>query len=307
MSFWSFAAGPTWLDAAASLFHHPPPKVLKGAVLTPPQPWGVRRASPAAAGLIVTFWRTHFHRSSAWTRRGLKELLADRANILLVVTDQGNLVGTVLATPLGSFGPVPQVHYIDMLCVAASHRSRGVARALLFAVHHAIGRRPAVFLKEGRSLSTLPPLHTGCFAFRRVGPEEQAADCRQIDAAELETWLPPGTIYNKNPKPKSLIVMYKDVAAAAFTWANQNYKGQPLIWMTGFICKDEAQHSSALQHLSAAGSHLFKAVGSSAPSNQAQYVWAWDQPTWNQDGPAHLYAYNWNPGSFFRANPFIVF
>jgi hypothetical protein len=302
MSFWEYATGPGWLDAAASILSHRSPVALQGAALTPPQPWGVRRATPAAAGLIAAFWCTHFHRSSAWTHRELKELLVDRRNFLLVVTEAGDLVGTVLATPLGSFGAVQGVHYIDMLCVAASHRSRGVARALLFAAHHAIGRRPAIFLKEGRALGALPPLHSGSFAFRRVATDEQALHCQQISTAELEAWLPPNALFNKNPSPKSKIVIYKGVATAAFTWANQTFQGQPLIWMTGFVCKDAAQRAPALLHLSTAGAKLFN-----APSNQAPYVWAWDVSEWTQDGPAHLYAYNWNPGTFFRANPFIVF
>jgi hypothetical protein len=297
MSFWSFAAGPGWLDAVTSILSHRSPVALPGAALTPPQLWGVRRAQPAAAGLIAAFWRAHFHRSSAWTHRELKALLTDKENFLLVVTDGGDLVGTVLATPLGSFGQVQGVHYIDMLCVAQSHRNRGVARALLFAVHHAIGRRPAIFLKEGAALGALPPLHSGRFAFRRVDPDDQAPDCRQIGAAELEAWLPPGKLYNKNPNPKSIIVMYGDYAVAAFTWANQTYQGQPLIWMTGFVCKDESRREEALLQLSTASARLLK----------APYIWAWDCPEWTQDGPAHLYAYNWNPGTFFRANPFIVF
>jgi len=305
--FWSFvAAGPTWLDAAALLFRRKPPRALKGPRLVPIQKWRCRRALPQAAAAILYFWQTNFERSggarSLWTRGGLKALIANPTTRLLVVTDGGTIVGTVLATPLGLFSmaghsePGPEVYYIDMLCVAASHRQRSVARALLFGIYEAIGQRPALFLKEGAALS-LPPLHSGRFTFRRITADEQAPNCRQASVQELEAWLPAGILYNKPLEPKSIIIMYDEIAAAAFTWTNQSVDQEPLIWMTGFHCKDETRRQDAIQQLSTAGARLMK----------APWIWAWDIEGWRTDGPAHLYAFNWNPGQLLRANPFIVF
>ncbi len=326
MSFWRSAIGPTLWQAARAWWSAQPPERLEGAD-APQVPFVCEPANQSHIDAILDFWRRHFKGNSGprigYTPQQLDDIVTNPNYDLLIVLAEGRIVGTVMARVLGSWtrvGCAPanfQTSWIDMYCVAADWRRRGVGRSLLYGIYSVLrlkGREPAVFLKEGAPLS-LPPICSSFYTWRRVQPEEMARSVSQWSHADFADWIrgasAKNTIYNScSTANQSLIVAYAAQNAwlvAAFSPAHQLHPedGRPLVWMTGCAADGPippAEKKEAMLQLSTAaarhfGTHWIWVDGFHAPPDER----------WNRDGLYHIYAFNWNPGVFFNGNPFIIF
>jgi hypothetical protein len=333
MSFWSSAAGPTFWQAARAWWTAKAPERLQGGDL-PQIPFIPEPAQVHHIQAILEFWRCNFKNGRGpyvgYTAEQLGAMIADPNYDLLIVLAKDRIIGTVMARNLGAWTRPGygvgnfQTSWIDMYCVAAEWRQRGVGRSLLFGIYGSLrlkGRESAVFLKEGAPLC-LPPVCSSFYTWRRVRPEEAAPCVSQWSRADFEQWIhaekPKNTIYNGSSlsttigstTDNTLIVAYAAQNAwliAAFTPAHQLHPedGLPLIWMTG--CATDglvgpAEKKEAMRQLSTAaaryfGTHWIWTNGFYAPPDEI----------WNRDGLYHIYAFNWNPGIFFNGNPFIIF
>lgn len=324
MSFWRSATGPTWWQAAQAFWSVRPPERLEGkdAIQVPFMPEPANQSHSAS---ILDFWRQHFKSGTGprigYTQQQLENIIADPNYDILIVLIEGRIVGTVMARSLGYWTRAPALHgnfstsWIDMYCVAADWRHRGVGRSLLFGVYDVLrrkGRESAVFLKEGAPL-LMPSICSSFYSWRRVRPEEVARSVDQWTRADFDDWARTAqlknTIYNSGVS-ESLIIAYAAQNAwlvAAFTPAHQLHPedNQPLIWMTGCAADGPIapnEKKEAMLQLSTAAARHFN----------THWIWvdgfhAPPDERWLRDGLYHIYAFNWNPGVFFNGNPFIVF
>lgn len=325
MSFWSSAVGPTFWQAARALWSVRAPERLVGRDV-PQVPFIAEPAQAAHIEAILTFWRNNFKGGSGprigYTVQQLSDIVINPNYDLLIVLAEGRIVGTVMARPLGSWTRAPALRgnfptsWIDMFCVDAAWRRKGVGRSLLFGIYSVLrrkGRESAVFLKEGTPL-IMPSICTSFYTWRRVGAEETARNVVQWTQADFDDWMSTvqlkNTIYNSGLCSESLIVAYPAQNAwlvAAFTPAHQLHPedGRPLIWMTGCAADGPIappEKKEAMLQLSTEAARHFA----------THWVWvdgfyAPPDDHWNRDGMYHIYAFNWNPGTFFNGNPFIIF
>ena len=333
MSFWSSATGPTLWQVAASFWSTRPPERLQGGDV-PQTPFIPQAATTAQIQEILTFWQQNFKSGHGprigYTAEQLNTIVADPTYDTLIVVAEGRIVGTVMARPLGSWTRVGcqgadfQTSWIDMFCVDAAWRQRGVGRSLLFGIYEVLkrrGRETAVFLKEGMPLR-LPPICTSFYTWRRVRPEEVSRSVSEWTRAELDEWIKPlhlknviynsaiGSEFSTAAATQSLIVAYAAQSAwvvAAFTSAHQLHPedGQPLVWMTGCLADGPVgpqEKKEAMLQLSTAAARHFA----------THWIWvdgfhAHPDEHWTRDGLYHIYAFNWNPGVFINGNPFIIF
>lgn len=301
MSFWSWSTGPTLKHA---LLGQGPPEPLPC-----PEPIPLKdglwrqpvRATKAEAAEIVAFLRHQYDRGAALD---YTEAEVAAKTILIVRSIAGRIIGTVSSRPLGTVagGEFPII-YIDLFCVDATYREAGVGRDLLFAIYALNFPNPrAVFIKEGTALPLIvPPIRSSHYRWRCVAPDETFNGVSIMTFREFEEWTPAGTLYNRpNGPTESVAFNYRDQAVAVFTPAHQTINGyanqqQQMIWMTGYMERDIIDREDALRNLSAAASRHFG----------APLVWVDGEyaPTWTKDGAYHIYAFNWNPGTFYKGQP----
>jgi ribosomal protein S18 acetylase RimI-like enzyme len=306
-SFWKSKAfaGPTLWHALKSNFKSQNPERLAAE----PQLFNgrVQRAEQADYAGVINFWQEHFADASGPRPSYNFNDLVHMEKILLIVRNP-NVIGTIMARPLGNWtkGSTAtnfRTYYIDMFCVAKSHRGTGLGSELLHAIYAALGNDyPSVFLKEGAPLSfTIPPFRSSHFTFRYVMPHEESAAIRLTPAQLRDRVAAAGNRYfiNSRTATESAAFAYEDTVAV-FSPAHQtHHDGRPLVWMTGFIMAKA--DPVALKHLSVAAARHFGtpwiwADGEAAPADDV----------WQYDGPYHLYAFNWNPGHFFNARPLLL-
>lgn len=341
MAFWSKSPGPGLWDATKVMFGTAvvPRRIWSEPIAAGASAFRYERASEFDIDAILDFWHVNFSRRGgariAYMPDDLRGILSFERNgiILIVRSRHGSIIGTIMATPLGHWWrtclpPVShdtfETTYIDMFCVKKKYRKTGVAEALLLGIRAELqreGREAAVFLKEGAPLTRLiPSLKTSFFTFRRVSPDEEDRYAR------VELWTQPqliswiGSISRNGKKTPYLVNSGRATQSRIYAYngaqgqcvvviskANQIHPNdlRPILWMTGYIENgtiSEAEKRDAMRKISAVASYHFGAPwiwmdGKHAPPDEL----------WERDGAYHLYAFSWNPGLFFSAEPIILF
>lgn len=295
MGFWSWSSGPH-LGHALWPSPGPRPLSLPSTPLRPPYDWKPRSLEPNDVDSLLDFLRAHFDHGASIDISPNDLAVFD--NILIVRGVSGRILGCIASRPLGCWrGAVFPTIYIDLYCVHKEYRSAGIGRALLFGIYGSAGAH-AVFVKEGTPLHFgLPPIRASAYRWRRVPVDEVATDVRRLTVREFAA-LGLDILHNIPPASVGAVFSWRGEAFAAFAPANQRIQGESLLWMTGYHEIGSVDRTDAMRNLTAAAARHF----------DMPLVWvdAEFAPTWNQDGAYYIYAFNWDPGSYWRGRPFLI-
>ncbi len=293
MSFWAHSSGPTLWHALLGA-EAPTPLPCPDLPSRPPYDWQAEPTKDFAA--VIQFLRRHYDKGASLDLS--TEYIASYRSLLIVRNASRQIIGTIAAKPLGTWsrGEPFETIYIDLFCVHTEYRRAGVGRALLYGIYAATDPR-AVFIKEGAALPLIvPPLRSSFYSWRSVYDDEVAPNCVRIwTFREFEAWAPASTLYNRPMATESVIFGYGRDAVAVFTPAHQRIGDEPLIWMTGYVEKGDVDRPTVMNALSVAAARHFT----------VRLVWVDGQyaPTWKKDGAYHIYAFNWDPGHYYSAEP----
>jgi hypothetical protein len=264
--------------------------------MRPAYDWKPCTLEPSNVGALLDFLRVHFNHGACLDIGPSDLTVFD--NILIVRGVAGNILGSIASRPLGCWrGAVFPTIYIDLYCVHKEFRSAGIGRALLFGIYGSAGAH-AVFVKEEFPLHFgLPPIRASAYRWRRVPADEVATDIQTLTVREFAA-LELDVLHNTPPSTVGAVFSWRGVAFAAFAPANQRIQGERMVWMTGYHETGAVDRLAAMRNLTAAAARHF----------DMPLVWvdAEYAPTWNKDGAYYIYAFNWDPGSYWNGHPFLI-
>ncbi len=342
MSFWNKSPGPTFKHYIKSIFSKPKaPEFLEPSVEQRSEPvrWTIRRATTDDIPEIIKFWHTHFRRPLSpvcvYNNEELLEQITTRDFILLVARGPkaNNIYGTIMAQPLGRIKRAGvstswsnfNVHWIDFYCVNPLYWHQGVGSALLHAIVRE-GAEACIFLKEGEPLkSSMPSLRSSFYVYRHVSETEMEAEIEgriiQWNSMQLSTFaqsLPIGIKTNyiiheaSSPTTSTAIFSYNGFRGQIVAVFNKSHEAhfenenKKLIWCTGLVRTGtllDAEVNEAMLKLSAAAARHFNSP------------WVWmdgkhinppPNSPWRIDGTFHIYAFHFDSGIYFNADPVLT-